>query len=102
MEKYTLFSDIGNLFFLETSGIQKPNCITRLVTEKVIPWQNSIMKPVDMCVCAVVAGCPDKGKCAGVWEGFIITVTRWSHCSNSCAMLQGALFLKHNRITLAE
>lgn len=27
-----------------------------------------------------------QGKWAGVWEGFILTVTRWSHCSDSCAI----------------
>lgn len=32
-----------------------------------------------------------QGKWAGVWEGFILTVTRWSHCCSNCAILWGSL-----------
>lgn len=39
------------------------------------------------CVCVVVSRCPDTGKWAVVWEGFILTVTRWSH-SLCCVILQ--------------
>lgn len=44
-----------------------------------------------VCVCAVVASVHEQA----FWEGFILTVTRWSHCCNSCVILQGAQFLKH-------
>lgn len=42
------------------------------------------------------------GEVSKLLGGLYLTVTRWSHCSNSCVILQGAPFLKHNCGTLSS
>lgn len=41
------------------------------------------------------------GEVSRLLGGLYLTVTRWSHCSNSCVILQGAPFLKHNHGALS-